>query len=61
MVEISFYYFCDFVGSGLGYQFVEFPYVLLTSVLFQAAIFLHAFSIQQVLTLKKPDTNIPVG
>lgn len=50
---ISTYYFSDFVASGLGYQFVELPYLLLASVLLPVAIFLHVFSIQQVLTLKK--------
>lgn len=55
---ISTYYFSDFVASGLGYQFVEFPYLLLASVLLPVAIFLHVFSIQQVLTLKKvPNTK----
>lgn len=50
---VSTYYFSEFVNSGLGYKFVEFPYVLLAAVLLPVAIFLHAFSIKQVLALKK--------
>lgn len=49
---ISIYYFTDFAASGQGYKFVEFPYLLLTSVLLPIAIFLHAFSIKQVLIWK---------
>ncbi|MEM1137255.1 MAG: hypothetical protein AAGI07_15560, partial [Bacteroidota bacterium] len=43
------YYFTNFVDSGMGYKFVEFPYILLGSVLLPIAIFLHIFSIKQVL------------
>jgi hypothetical protein len=50
---ISSYYFSSFAASGLGYDFVEFPYILLASVLLPIAIFLHFFSIKQVLTRKK--------
>jgi len=46
---ISTYYFTDFVTTGGGFKFVEFPYLLLASVLLPVAIFLHAFSIKQVL------------
>lgn len=49
---ISSYYFSDFENSGLGYQFVEFPYLLLASVLLPIAIFLHAFSIKQLMIQK---------
>lgn len=48
-----YYYFGNSVDSELGYYFVEFPYLLLASVLLPIAIFLHFFSIKQVLTLKK--------
>ena len=46
---ISTYYFSDFSSSGIGYQFVEFPYLLLASVLLPTAVFLHVFSIKQVI------------
>lgn len=47
---ISTYYFSDFAAtSGSGYRFVEFPYFLLAAVLLPIAVFLHAFSIKQVL------------
>lgn len=46
---VSTYYFSDFADSGLGYLFVTFPYLLLAAVLLPVAIFLHAFSIKQVL------------
>jgi len=49
---ISTYYFTDFISAGAGYKFVEFPYLLLASVLLPTAIFLHAFSIKQVLVQK---------
>ena len=48
---ISSYYFYDFALSGSGFRFVEFPYLLLASVLLPTAIFLHVFSIRQVLLL----------
>jgi hypothetical protein len=45
---ISTYYFTDYVPAGRGNKsFVEFPYLLLASVLLPAAIFLHVFSIRQ--------------
>ena len=47
---ISTYYFTDYLGTIRGNKsFVEFPYLLLASVLLPAAIFLHVFSIRQVL------------
>lgn len=46
---ISTYYFTDFVSTGGGYQFVEFPYLLLASILLPVAIFLHVFSIKQAI------------
>jgi len=46
---ISTYYFTDYLAAGSGNKsFVEFPYLLLASVLLPAAIFLHVFSIRQV-------------
>ena len=49
---ISTYYFSDFGVSVSRFKFVEFPYLLLASVLLPTAIFLHAFSIKQVLIRK---------
>ncbi len=49
---ISSFYFTDFISSKEALQFVEFPYLLLASVLLPIAIFLHAFSIKQVLRKK---------
>ncbi len=46
---ISTYYFGDFTNVSNPYQFVQFPYLLLASVLLPVAIFLHLFSIKQVL------------
>ena len=43
------YYFTDFSTSDKGHQFVELPYLLLPAVLLPVAIFLHVFSIKQVL------------
>ncbi len=50
---ISTYYFTDFADSGLGSKFVEIPYLLLASVLLPIAIFLHAFSIKQILEKRR--------
>ncbi len=50
---ISTYYFSDFASTLEGSRFVEFPYLLLASVLLPAAIFLHAFSIKQILNRPK--------
>ncbi|MBV6646721.1 MAG: hypothetical protein KI790_14790 [Cyclobacteriaceae bacterium] len=46
---ISTYYFMDFAEVGDSAKFVEFPYILLASVLLPAAIFLHAFSLKQTM------------
>ena len=46
---ISSYYFPEFTGTWDTFQFVEFPYLLLASVLLPIAIFLHAFSLKQVM------------
>ncbi|MDW3192982.1 MAG: hypothetical protein R8G66_11480 [Cytophagales bacterium] len=46
---ISTYYFTDFLSIGGRYQFVEFPYLLLASVLLPVALFLHVFSLKQVI------------
>lgn len=46
---ISIYYFTDFTTSEKGFKLVEFPYILLPAVLLPIAIFLHAFSIKQIL------------
>lgn len=45
---ISTYYFGDFGASANRLLFVEFPYLLLASVLLPTAIFLHVFSIKQL-------------
>ena len=47
------YYFSDFGVAVSRFKFVEFPYLLLASVLLPTAIFLHAFSIKQVLMRTK--------
>ncbi len=47
---ISTFYFTDFANSERASKFVEFPYLLLASVLLPIAIFLHVFSIKQVTT-----------
>ncbi len=45
---ISAYYWSDFGASAVRLRFVEFPYLLLPSVLLPTAIFLHIFSLKQV-------------
>ena len=49
---ISTYYLTDFLSLGGSIQFVEFPYLLLASVLLPVALFLHAFSLKQVLSVR---------
>ena len=49
---ISTFYFTDFAYSKAAFKFVEFPYLLLASVLLPIAIFLHTFSIKQILSKK---------
>lgn len=46
---VSTYYFSDFVASTGRTDFIRFPYVLLAAVLLPIAVFLHVFSIRQVL------------
>lgn len=46
---ISTYYFSDYPLTNDTMKFVELPYLLLASVLLPTAIFLHVFSIRQVL------------
>lgn len=50
---ISSYYFEDISSQIDKYQFVTFPFLLLASVLLPVAVFLHAFSVKQVLTRRK--------
>ncbi len=50
---ISTYYFTDFGTSAIGFDFVQFPYLLLASVLLPIAIFLHVFSLRQILISSK--------
>lgn len=45
----STYYFSDYVAETGNTQFVRFPYLLLAAVLLPAAVFLHVFSIRQVV------------
>ena len=49
---VSTYYFSDYVVSAGTIAFVRFPYLLLASVLLPIAIFLHVFSMRQLLVLK---------
>ncbi len=47
---ISTYYFTDFLGTNKGGRsFVDFPYLFLAAVLLPAAVFLHVFSLRQVI------------
>ena len=50
---ISSYYFLGFANTALGGQFVQFPYLLLASLLLPTAVFLHVVSIRQVLLQKR--------
>lgn len=47
------YYFTDFVLIGEGRKLMEFPFILLPGYLLPLAIFLHIFSIRQILTKVK--------
>ncbi len=47
---ISAYYFSDFFQNGGTNEFVRFPYLLLPAVLLPVALFLHVFSIRQLLS-----------
>jgi len=49
---INTFYFTDFVKTTGNNSFVEIPYIFLVSVLLPTAIFLHVFSIRQVLQKK---------
>jgi hypothetical protein len=49
---VSTYYFTDYVTLTGKMEFVQFPYLLLASVLLPIAIFLHVFSMRQLLVLK---------
>jgi len=47
---ISTYYFTDFSATNKGGRsFVDFPYLFLAAVLLPAAVFLHVFSLRQVI------------
>lgn len=50
---ISTYYFTDYIITNGSKEFIHFPYLLLAAVLLPAAIFLHVFSIRQLLFRKK--------
>jgi len=56
---ISTYYFTDYLATGKGNKsFVDFPYLLLASVLLPAAVFLHVFSIRQTIGKLKPSPHV---
>jgi len=58
---ISTYYFTDFLATNKGGSaFVDFPYLFLAAVLLPAAVFLHVFSLRQVIGILRagsPVTN----
>lgn len=43
------YYFTDYLLKNESIEFVEFPYLLLASILLPVAVFLHVFSIRQII------------
>lgn len=50
---VSAYYFTDYVASTGNNEFVSFPYLLIASVLLPIALFLHVFSIRQIVVFRK--------
>lgn len=50
---ISSFYVDGFISADSPFRFVQFPYLLLASVLLPIAVGLHAFSIKQVLIRKR--------
>jgi hypothetical protein len=49
---ISTYYFTDYVARGGNSDFTKMPYLLLASVLLPVAVFLHIFSLRQIVILR---------
>ncbi|MFN3667417.1 MAG: hypothetical protein ACK4S0_14725 [Sediminibacterium sp.] len=49
---VSTYYFTDHLPSTSKTAFVQFPYLLLASVLLPIAVFLHVFSLRQIFMIR---------
>jgi hypothetical protein len=52
---VSTYYFTDYVKQGGNTEFTELPYLLLASVLLPVAVFLHIFSLRQIIIARSQD------
>ncbi len=50
---ISTYYFTDYISDTGNNQFVQIPYLLLPAIMLPTAIFLHCFSLKQLIDRRR--------